>query len=373
MRIAFKVLIPAGILLFLWAVVSIVLTPIEAGDAYPPYSTLRADPLGAKVLYESLASMPGLTVERNYRQLEVLRLRPAPTVFVLGEYAPSWSFSAKQSLQSWERMAASGARVVFVFQPSLPALKQNFQIFQKEAKGTPPERKVQPVTERWGVEVKLREVTARERAQMERMPRGSAAYFVVDKTWTVVERHPKDGLPIQIEKRFGSGSIVVATQMFRLSNEGLREAPNGTWIASLTGPNQRIVFDEYHNGVRDTVSVGTLLRRYRLQGAVAVFALLALLFIWRNATGLLPARAPQAATSAVTGWDAQQGLTALLERSVPREQLTQVAVTEWKRSAGLRPALPAARITAVDQAAAQWRESPAQAYREIDRILTERK
>jgi hypothetical protein len=295
-------------------------------------------------------------------------------VFLLGDFAPSWSFSSKQNLQSWERVAGSGARVVFVFQPSLPALKQNFQIFEKQKKITPVEPKVQPVTERWGVEVKLREVTAIERARLSRTPRESAVYFVVDNSWKVVERDPKDGLPVQIEKPIGRGSIVVATQLFRLSNEGLREHPNGAWIASLAGRNSRIVFDEYHHGVRDTASVGTLLRRYRLQGAVAVLSVLALLFIWRNATGLLPSRVPQTgAASTVAGWDAQQGLTALLERSVRREDLTQVAFNEWKRSAGLRPAEPASRTAAVEQAAAQWRESPAQAYREIQRILTERK
>ena len=28
------------------------LTPLQTGDVYPPFSTLRADPLGAKALYE---------------------------------------------------------------------------------------------------------------------------------------------------------------------------------------------------------------------------------------------------------------------------------------------------------------------------------
>lgn len=372
MRNVFRVLIPIGVLVFLWAVVSIALVPVESGDAYPRYSTLRADPFGAKVLYESLGALPGLTVERNYRQMEILPLRPAPTVFVLGTPAPSWTFSPRQALESWEAMASAGARVVFVFQPSLPALKGNFDVFEREKKTGTGERKKQPVGERWGVEVRLREATARERAQMSRSPRESAAYFVADGSWTVVERDPKDGLAMQIEKRMGRGSIVAATQLFRLSNEGLREGRHGDWIATLAGPNTRIVFDEYHHQVRDTASVGTLLRRYRLHGAVAVLSLLALLFIWRNATGLLPPRASQAQTL-VAGWDAQQGLTALLERSIRREDLTAVALREWKTSAGLRPAVPASREAAVEQAAAQWQDSPVEAYHEIHRILTERK
>ena len=34
----------------------------EQGDIYPAYSSLRADPLGTKVFYESLETLPGLSV-----------------------------------------------------------------------------------------------------------------------------------------------------------------------------------------------------------------------------------------------------------------------------------------------------------------------
>ncbi|MGH7970375.1 MAG: hypothetical protein ACREIC_16755, partial [Limisphaerales bacterium] len=36
-----------------------------AGDVYPPYSSLRADPLGTMILYESLGRMPRLSVWRD--------------------------------------------------------------------------------------------------------------------------------------------------------------------------------------------------------------------------------------------------------------------------------------------------------------------
>ncbi|HLH55180.1 MAG TPA: hypothetical protein VKY92_16360, partial [Verrucomicrobiae bacterium] len=38
----------------------------EAGDVYPAYSSLRADPLGTMALYESLARMPGVNVVRDF-------------------------------------------------------------------------------------------------------------------------------------------------------------------------------------------------------------------------------------------------------------------------------------------------------------------
>ena len=39
------------------------------GDVYPPYSTLRADPLGAKVLHDALAAAHGFDVQRNFRPI----------------------------------------------------------------------------------------------------------------------------------------------------------------------------------------------------------------------------------------------------------------------------------------------------------------
>ena len=42
------------------------------GDVYPPYSTLRADPLGAMALFESLEALPGVTVRRDFSSDEKL-------------------------------------------------------------------------------------------------------------------------------------------------------------------------------------------------------------------------------------------------------------------------------------------------------------
>ena len=42
----------------------------ESGDIYPPYSSLRADPLGAMALYESLAALPGASAARHMKPLE---------------------------------------------------------------------------------------------------------------------------------------------------------------------------------------------------------------------------------------------------------------------------------------------------------------
>ncbi len=41
----------------------------EVGDVYPPYSTLRADPLGTKALVDALGVLPHVEVRRNLNRL----------------------------------------------------------------------------------------------------------------------------------------------------------------------------------------------------------------------------------------------------------------------------------------------------------------
>lgn len=64
----------------LWSLMSL---RFETGDVYPQYSTLRADPLGAKALFESLDRMPGLKVERNFTQLGLAEWPKAAAVMFL--------------------------------------------------------------------------------------------------------------------------------------------------------------------------------------------------------------------------------------------------------------------------------------------------
>src|SRR5437016_9305442 len=50
--------------ILVWGLEQVAVAPLETGEVYPAYSSLRSDPLGAKALYESLAALPDLTVER---------------------------------------------------------------------------------------------------------------------------------------------------------------------------------------------------------------------------------------------------------------------------------------------------------------------
>jgi len=92
----------------------------NVGDIYPRYSTLRADPLGSKALFEALDRVNGIRVSRNYQPL--VRMQPeSPLALVylgLG-YSAMWEPGEHEH---FEDMVAAGSRAVLVFasQEALP-------------------------------------------------------------------------------------------------------------------------------------------------------------------------------------------------------------------------------------------------------------
>ena len=136
---------PAGLVgvalvfaLFGWGVVELFELRFSAGDVYPPYSTLRNDPLGAAAFYEALNSLPGLRVERNLRPLDHLGKAPGLlfghahgttgdfgdgvgplTVFYLGADPYAWPTGLDRAgIARLEEILDAGGRVVMTFLPA---------------------------------------------------------------------------------------------------------------------------------------------------------------------------------------------------------------------------------------------------------------
>src|ERR1039458_4312797 len=104
----------AGAFLFgLWKLYELRFT---AGDIYPQYSSLRADPLGTKALYESLQQIPDISTARNYREIESLP-KGKSTVLFLGENPFLFELMPQDQIKEYEALAASGARVVIALRP----------------------------------------------------------------------------------------------------------------------------------------------------------------------------------------------------------------------------------------------------------------
>ena len=324
-----------------WGLDQIAVAPLETGDIYPRYSSLRTDPSGAKALYESLAALPDLTVDRLYKDRAALH--PAEAMFVLGVDPVSWSAVKDQTVDEYEKLVYDGGRLIFAFLPAEPA--------QAPVDPRRPLDAQRPIEERWGLKTSYRKTVSGE----------MSLTIKAGPEWTKLQRGA-------IERRFGPGSIVLVPDSYPLSNQGLRDSPDAAFIAALAGPANHILFDENHFGIVETGSVVKLMRKYHLEGALAVLAIVAGLFLWRSASSLLPPRRTRV-RSAVAGRETIEGLAALLHRGIGEKDLANACFAEWSKT-GKRDER-AARVEL--EIASIGARDPAAAYRAASGILTEKR
>jgi hypothetical protein len=316
------------------------------GDIYPPYSSLRSDPMGAKALHDSLALLPGVSVTRNFRPLNRVACTSC-TLFLFGVEPFDLEHQTDDHFQELENIAARGARVVIALRPV------------RRSKPSKVKKEPPTIEKRWGVAFGyVTSETAEAEGIGDAMPRLTALYFI-------------DGgkRAARWERKFGHGVIILTASSYPFSNEALERDRDSELLASLMGSSKLILFDEAHLGVSENQSVGTLIRKYQLQGVVGGLLLLAGLFAWKNSATLLPSKpaggsddGPREAVG-----DAVSGLAHLLRRHVPRTALFGVCVTEWERSRSCSP-----QKTGCVKALAAGAIGADEGYRKASRILAER-
>jgi hypothetical protein len=91
----------------------------DRGDIYPPYSTLRTDPLGASVLYESLDGVPGVSAQRYFEDTFKSDDGRAHALFVLGAQADSIDELSRSEFDTIQRFVFNGGRVVIAYYPQV--------------------------------------------------------------------------------------------------------------------------------------------------------------------------------------------------------------------------------------------------------------
>lgn len=98
---------------------SVLSVRFSGGEAYPNYSTLRADPLGARALYESLGRVPGVESVRNFELPDKLHGHPGETLMLLNVNVRAFNargeFIEGRPIAEW---ATAGGRVVITLDPS---------------------------------------------------------------------------------------------------------------------------------------------------------------------------------------------------------------------------------------------------------------
>ncbi|MGA2738302.1 MAG: DUF4350 domain-containing protein [Bryobacteraceae bacterium] len=307
------------------------------GDAYPAYSTLRSDPAGAKVIFESLSRLQGVMAVRSYLPLDRLADRNS-TVVMLGVEPRSFAMQPDSELHVLEEFAQRGNRMVFGM---------------AEAAGRQPMRSAR-LEKLWGVRFGL---------DFDKQGH-SDLYFAEAKGWDVLEADRTR--PVVVERPFGKGSIVLVAEGRMFSNESVADAGQTELLTRILGPHTRILFDESHFGIVESGSVAALARRFRLQGLALGLAIIAVLFIWKNASSFPPVAGPPREEK-VFGRTSVAGLVTLLRRHIAPDQLASVCWQEWLKSHA-RDIAPTRRAQA-EAAIRNRADHPTEALREVQTII----
>jgi len=305
-----------------------------AGDVYPEYSSLRSDPMGTKLLFESLARMPAVTVARNYLPLDVLGESGA--VFLIGLNPGSFG-EDDEGLQRIEKLARSGHRVLAAMAP--PSEYTDLMAL--------------PLDRAW--HVKLGADTNHKHVHR--------LYFTEAKDWNVLDRvGPK---MLAIDRDFGEGSIVLFAESDDFTNGATVAADRLEMVSMAIGASSHVVFDEQHLGIAETGSFVGLARRFRLTGLAMGLAICAALFLWRSASGFPPPTSRQDVP--LSGRTSLAGLLTLLRRHIPPDELAATCWQEWL-SANRRK-VPPERLEQAARIVRSASSHPLEAAREVHAVM----
>ncbi len=354
---------------FVLGVVQLFKLRFESGDVFPEYSSLRADPLGTMAFYESLDQLPGISVRRDHSSANRLPAGKNTSYLHLAARTYEWEEISEETWKEIDSFVHSGGRLAITFFPekgqdtwsySIPVTTTNTATGTNApgAKGITTKRgnlrkklKEQDggvqgvsVAERWGVSFGHAKLNLEDdsyqaatvtNATHLALPRTldwhSAAVFTnLHESWQPIYMRGNDA--VVIERKFGAGAVVMATDSYFLSNEAMRKDRHAELLAWLVGASQHVVFDEAHLGIVDTGGVASLIRQYRLHGVALGLLVLAGLFIWKNSVSLVPVHTYREQETHVAGKDAAAGFVNLLRRNIAPRDLLGICFDEWTKT-----------------------------------------
>jgi hypothetical protein len=362
MKKYFPILVLLGCMaVFAFGIVYLFQIRFERGDVFPPYSSLRADPLGSMALYESLGKIPGLSVSRDFSDQNRLPEERQTVYLHLAGDRYEWQWLPPDLYQDIRDFLARDGRLVITFYPQTE--DDAFQLEDEETNSAS-DKKMTPLRSKnkskkssddedswvsieneWGLNTTFQKLETdgdsyapvpvyKKRADLP-LPgvlewHSGIVFTNLGESWHVI--YARGTNPVVIEREFGKGSVVIATDSYFVSNEAMSKDRHADLLAWLIGPDKKIVFDEAHFGIVETSGVVTLMRKYRLHGLAAGLILIAGLFIWKNSTSLVPPLVEEKREDFVTGRDSATGFVNLLRRSIAPRQLLATCFEEWKKS-----------------------------------------
>lgn len=363
------------------------------GGVYPHYASFRSDPLGTSALYESLSAIPGTVVRRNITHLNsVPDLDEGVVLLLLG--VPRENFGDLRAGEDSPVLKAvrDGARLVITVNPGLVPEKfqpvkteeeqdwferrrqlreERIRSEEREDKDTDTENENenekddaiseeeealelamdeslgQRLSRRLGFALESLEEFERPEGGWDLTPGRKSAVTSLpgwysqfrfepeSKAWKTIAK--AEGGPVVIERRYGKGSVVLASDSFFVSNEALHLEPVPEFLAWMLGGKSNIVFDETIHGSQESGGAMKLIRRYRMQGVFFGLLVFVALWAWRSSSPLAPGDDDfdlglVEGSGAVAGEETSSGLIRMLRRSIEPSSLLQQCFLVWRES-----------------------------------------
>lgn len=369
----------AALVAFLGALLHLIVLRYESPSAYPPYSSMRSDPLGCRVLCESLQSVAGLRVGRHTDRFTKLADGRDTTLFLIG--APV-SRDPLSEVEAVERFVSEGGRLVIAFHATkpprhaaAPAVKRrependngekdkasegdkeaetpdpgDTKHGEEESEEKPGRSPLVSIDDRWGFKSAYEELPKEKREKVGHamatvvegrtglpatLPWYGALYFKDPvEAWRPLYSY--EGRTLAMERDWGRGAIVLLSDSYLLSNEAMRKDRHADLLTWLAGTSSSVIFDEAHLGIIERRTILEVAADHGLMAALGVLLVAAALFIWRYSTSLVPRREAsleEETEAAARQRDHHAGLVNLLRRAVPESELISVCLAEWLRS-----------------------------------------
>lgn len=404
----------------LLALYQLLVLQYELGDAYPEYSSFRADPLGTLALYDALGSLPETTTRRNMTNLDQAVHPSDATLLFAGALLGKDQVSTLERLESF---AAGGGQLIILFRPYLrePSFldaeesdeeersageEEESESVDSEVEGGPdrePNENGSPgmlallspqedISERWGFDYGYERLVQDENEEyVERVQRGAVApevlpqslpwhsglYFAgLDESWGVI--YARDDRPVAMERDWGSGRIVIATDSFLVTNEAMLSGRESEFLAWLVGTSDTVIFEETHLGVARTTGLMGLLLHYRLVPVLLVLIFLTLLSIWKNAASLVPRHASEQDADLLDADTSVSGMARLAKRAVAPSAVLDTCWELYRQPTAHKAVLEEQTRSSIRQILSANRERPrlkkdnVSTYNRIRSILNER-
>jgi len=350
--------------LFCYGIVHLLLMRFSVGDVYPPYSSLRSDPVGTEVLHDSLQMLPNLRVDRLLETIDNTNI-PSRSLILFLDVSPDGL--ASHQIDALEHAVVKGAHAFLSFIPPKRKARPSSRTPGREEpekgngdepdsrtpKGFPsrgPAERPIDLLRRWDIAVSRVRVPhdAGDAMQVSRQAEdlllpsslpwhGTHAFADVGDEWRAIYA-TENGAPVLIARELGSGQLFLATDAYLLSNEALLLNRQPGFLAWLVGNSPAVFFDETHFGIFTQPGVMTFVRSHRLHFALIALFGLATLFAWRATTSLVPPYDEESVSrlGLRSGKDSATALTNLVKRSLSPLDALEQCVLEFEKALGHR-------------------------------------